>query len=150
MPRKANKTARKGRLSHAEKAALEAVPADMPVDRAAMHLSKVLGRSEAALKAAIIEARERLVDRAPQYADLHMKAAKKAASRGDARPAEWALTHLTSPDGERVIEPLAHAATGPSGLMVNILMPQNGLGGAKSLPVNGLPAIEAQTVESDG
>jgi hypothetical protein len=45
-------------------------------------------------------AREALQARAQKYVDLHAKAAEKAASRGNANPAQWALEHISALDAD--------------------------------------------------
>ena len=142
------KTLRKGRLSQAEKSALQAAAqSDLPVEKAAEALSPVLGRTEESLKRAIQTAREALVAAAPSYVELHQKAAKKAAGRGDARPAQWALENL-SLGGERVVEP-AEKQAGP-GLSVNILL-STPLGGTKpAIAVKSKPQSELEEPSIEG
>jgi hypothetical protein len=54
-------------------------------------------------------ARAILEDRLPAYADLHYKAAEIAATHGDSRPSEWALTHVKA-GKEQVVAPPAKTA----------------------------------------
>lgn len=49
----------------------------------------------------------------PEYAQLHMQAARAAAEEGDSKPMEWALTHL-KPGGQSVVEPVAKAPSNAS------------------------------------
>lgn len=50
-----------------------------------------------------------LQKKAELYVQIHEKAAKVAASKGNSAPAEWALSHITALDGEgkeqRVVSP---------------------------------------------
>ena len=39
-------------------------------------------------------ARKKMAERAEQYVDLHLKATRNAAERGNADPAQWALSHI--------------------------------------------------------
>lgn len=55
-------------------------------------------------------ARKFLEQRQADYAALHFQGAEIAASRGDTRPAEWALTHVKV-DGQAAVEPPAKQAT---------------------------------------
>lgn len=67
------------------------------------------------------QAAKQLIDaNALRYAELHMRAAEKAADKGDAEPTQWALEHLG------VVEPLERK--GPStGVVVQIGMVLPGL-----------------------
>src|SRR5690606_35160895 len=74
--------------------------------------SRTLTRRVKAVKA-------RMIQNLPTYARLHLEAATIAAAAGDARPAEWALSNLTS-DGQRAVEITKAAAEGNSGVKVFI------------------------------
>jgi hypothetical protein len=62
------------------------------------HADPIVGKSirEAALAL--------LVDRLPEYAAMHFEAAKMAALKGDAKPAEWALTTIKSHGNAAVVD----------------------------------------------
>ncbi len=49
-------------------------------------------------------AKEAIQRRVGEYVEVHMVAAKVAALKGDARPAEWALENIAV-EGERVVDP---------------------------------------------
>jgi hypothetical protein len=77
--------------------------------------------------ARIAAAREALQKRAEQYVDIHTKAAKVAASKGNATPAQWALEHISEIDAEgkeqRIISSgvdRQSVESGPKGLTVNV------------------------------
>jgi len=90
----------------------------------AVQIAEKLGDKEEAEKIRR-EAIAILHKRLPDYARAHFEAAKAAAMKGDARPAEWALQHIKAPGGATVIEP---PAKGPSEGGVKILIGVN-LGG---------------------
>jgi len=69
----------------------------------------------------------------PDYASLHMEAARTAAAKGDARPAEWALQNIVAA-GNRIVKPVEKAAG-----------PDNSVKVFVGVKVHGLP-----TTESDG
>lgn len=142
LPRVRTPNARKGRMTKAEKALLEAVDPKADIREAAIALAPVLQRNPEALRAAIVEARERLVNRAGQYADLHLQAAQVAAGQGNAKPAEWALERLSYAE-ERIVEPTPRGPEGPVGtaIQVRIEMPF-APGGFKPSAFNNLPTVE--------
>jgi hypothetical protein len=67
-----------------------------------------------------------LFESLPEYALLHMQAAKMAAVKGDARPAEWALTTIKEAGGTAVLEPPQKEAA-PSGTKVLIAVQLGGI-----------------------
>jgi hypothetical protein len=110
-------TMQKGRMTTAEHAIVQGVDPSADVAEAARTLSPIMRRTPEALRKAIRDARERLTSNAGLYVELHAKAATKAATRGDARPAQWALEHL-SEGNERVVEPAPQAAAVNVGVQV--------------------------------
>jgi hypothetical protein len=69
-----------------------------------------------------------LIQHLPDYARCHVEAAKIAAAKGDARPAEWALTTIKAAGDTAVLEPPAKVApAGDGGVKILIGVP---LGGA--------------------
>ena len=132
IPRRRDPNARKGRMTIAERALLEGVDPKADIALAAKALAPVLRRTPEALRAAITDARERLVSRAGEYADLHQKAARVAASKGNSAPSEWALTHLVH-DGLRVVDAPTREAN-DNRVLVNIVLP-TALGGSKPLEI---------------
>lgn len=67
-------------------------------------------------------------ERLPDYARLHYRAAEIAASRGDARPSEWALTAVQTPaDGATIQPPAVAKAAGDGGIRVLIGVNMGGL-----------------------
>jgi len=80
------------------------------------------------------EVRLSLREALPEYARLHLDAARISALRGDARPAEWALQTIKAGD-EPVVAPVAKDSVG-GGVKVMIGVNLGGLPeGAKALPV---------------
>ena len=69
----------------------------------------------------------------PRYAELHLTAAEIAASNGDSKPMEWALTAIKGEKGERVVEP-PKADGGGGGIKVMI-----------GVQIGGVPQIGATT-----
>jgi hypothetical protein len=61
-------------------------------------------------KRLVSRAKDRMTERIDEYVDVHMVAAKVAAIKGDAKPAQWFLENFATRDGERVIEPPAKEA----------------------------------------
>jgi hypothetical protein len=107
-----------GPLSKEEKTVVEAMvmsvqegESDADLQTRGRALGLALGRSPEAIRKAVINARQRLQERAVDYADIHFEAAKRAAVEGDAKPAEWALERITAPTEngkgvERIVQPL--------------------------------------------
>ena len=124
------KTARKGRMSKAEKQLLEGVDPSVDAGEAAKGLALAFNRTPEALKKAIIDVREGLVERAQEYANIHLAAAKKAAEFGNAKPAEWALENLEF-GGERVVSPPVREVGPDNRVLVSINLPRE-LGGVKA------------------
>jgi hypothetical protein len=149
------KPTRKGPLTKAEKSLLQAVDLKADVSSTAQTLAPVLGRTPEALRKAIREARERLTANAGLYVELHAKAAALAATRGDARPAQWAMEHIA--DGsERIVEPAPQAAAVNVGVQVVLPSfaapgPQNPALPAhpENIEVDALDAPEALVVRPD-
>jgi predicted component of type VI protein secretion system len=108
---------KKGPLTKQEKTMLQAVDPRADVAETARTLAPILERTPEALRKAIRDARELLVSRSSQYVELHQEAAARAAKRGDARPAQWALEHV-SMAGERIVEPAPQAAAVNVGVQV--------------------------------
>lgn len=99
---------------------------------------RVLGRRMRALKA-------KLAFQLPIYADLHLRASRAAAEKGDTRPMEWMLTHIQA-DKERVVELQKGSAELPdNGVKVFIGVKVGGLP-----PSDGAEVVEAEVVGADG
>jgi hypothetical protein len=75
-------------------------------------IAKIVKRDVGTVRAVIRFAREALARRAEDYVELHWVATVVAASKGDARPAQWALERIQA-EGEHVVEPphRTHAET---------------------------------------
>jgi hypothetical protein len=104
-------------MTTAEHAIVQGVDPTADVAEAARTLSPIMRRTPEALRKAIRDARERLTSNAGLYVELHAKAATKAATRGDARPAQWALEHL-SEGSERIVQPAPQAPAVQVGVSV--------------------------------
>ena len=136
---------RKGRLSAAERSAIEGVAAGpLDVEKAAEKLAPALGRSEAAIAQAIRDARENFQSRAGAYEELLFKSAQIAAVKGNHKPALDALDRLVGPKGERVVDPPPSAAANDYGGGIKIVLANVRLGGIKPQE---LPAAEIIDVE---
>jgi hypothetical protein len=77
--------------------------------------------------ARVERARQALQERAKDYVDIHTKAAKVAASKGNATPAQWALEHISAIDAEGKEQRIISSGvdrqaveSGPKGLTVNV------------------------------
>lgn len=68
-----------------------------------------------------------MAEHLPEYAQLHLRATKIAADKGDARPAEWALQHVRIEGEAPVVEPPAKVAQ-ESGIKILIGVNLGGLG----------------------
>ena len=80
-------------------------------------------------------ARARFLQNADFYSDQHKIATKNASKKGDARPAEWAMSHA------RVVEPLEKGDSGPRiSVQVGIALPGLGMS-AQASESKALPAI---------
>lgn len=89
-----------------------------------------------------------LMEQLPIYAQLHIEAAKMAALKGDARPAEWALTTIREAGGQAVVEPAA-AKPAPDAGGIKIFFGVN-LGGAPkelaaSNPIDAVVSTDERT-----
>ncbi len=62
----------------------------------------------------------------PEYASLHLEATRIAALAGDAKPAEWALSHIKAGD-QAIVPPAAKEGSGGSGIKVLIGVQLGGL-----------------------
>ena len=88
-----------------------------------------------------------LMERLPDYAQMHFEAAKMAALKGDAKPAEWALTTIRESGGAAVVEPAAQKTLPEGGVKVFIGVK---LGGAPneleaSNPVDAVVSTDERT-----
>jgi len=116
---------RKGRLSLAEKSAIQGVAeGPLSIEKAAEKLAPALGRSEEALTKAIREARETFQSRAGQYEELLYESAKVASRKGNHKPALDALDRLVGPKGDRVVQPVQteQASSGIKVILANVRM----------------------------
>lgn len=68
-----------------------------------------------------------LVERLPDYADMHFEAAKMAALKGNAEPAQWALTTVKSAGGAAVVEPPTKGPADAGGVKIIIGVKLGGL-----------------------
>lgn len=130
---------RKGRLSLAEQSTLiAAAQSPLSPEKAAEKLAPILERSESAIKAGIIRARQELQTQASDYVRLHRKAAEKAAEMGNSKPTEWMLERIEA-GGERVVE----APSGPQqGSGIQIILAPIALGGTKHPALSDSPLID--------
>lgn len=115
---------RKGRLSLAERTQLQAAAtSDLPVEKIAAHLAPVMGRSEEALKAGIIKARQELQAQASDYVALLRRGAEKAATKGNVNGLLNVLERIEA-GGERVVKPLQteQASSGIKIILANVRM----------------------------
>jgi hypothetical protein len=62
------------------------------------------GVGEKRVKSVMKAAKSKMQAAVEEYVDIHLVAAKVAALKGDARPAEWALENIAV-EGERVVDP---------------------------------------------
>lgn len=149
-----------GPLSQVEHVAVEALIASVRGDEPEQELQTrgralalALGRTPAAIRKAVVSARERLQESAGTYAELHLEAARVAAREGDAKPAEWALERITAPteDGkglERVVEPIKGAGQVQTMPVVNIGIGLGGIApGAKLTPQVEIQRIPVAAIE---
>jgi hypothetical protein len=72
------------------------------------------------IEALLLSAKAIVRENMPRYAELHMIATEVAASKGDARPAEWALSSVKGEKGERAVEPPKAEASAGAGVKVII------------------------------
>jgi hypothetical protein len=63
-----------------------------------------VGRDVGTVRAVLRAGRQAFARHAADYVELHWRGAAVAASKGDARPAQWALERIKA-DSERVVEP---------------------------------------------
>lgn len=120
--------------------AAEAAAAEAPTATEACIAVGVEATSKS-VRQLIRDARAKFARRADFYVETHATAAAVAASKGDARPAEWALEHIAE-EGERIVDsvkvaaPLAPAA-------VNIGIAIGGIGQPQVQSTRLLPAEDS-------
>lgn len=87
-----------------------------------------------------------LMERLPEYSQLHFEATKMAALKGDARPAEWALTTIKEAGGQAVLEPPQKEAL-PSGTKIFVGVSLGGITppDATSKPIEAVVSTDART-----
>lgn len=56
----------------------------------------------------------------PEYARLHLEATRVASAKGDARPAEWALTNIRTGDNPVVTPPAASGGSGGVRVLIGV------------------------------
>jgi hypothetical protein len=92
------------------------------------------------------EAKEKLAEKIETYVELHEKAARKAAERGDASPVQWLLAHaeVEDPDTGEKLRPIASSIDKQDS--AQITGPQINVG----LVLPGMQQLQpAQVIESD-
>lgn len=99
-----------------------------------------LHQNVAYVKSLAVQAEAILHEHLPDYAEMHVEGAREAASKGDTRPAEWALTRLKPKGVKSVVEPEAKDQGPDNSVRVIIGVKVGGL------PVDGL---SAQVVNAD-
>jgi hypothetical protein len=102
---------------------------DRPMDMALPEIDKIVEAHAQPAITKLIRRRARaiLAENLPEYARLHLAAAREAASKGNAIPAQWALESV-KPGGEApVVEPAAKDLGG-SGVKIILGIQIGGLG----------------------
>lgn len=104
---------RQGGVTKPEKDLVAAFVQDQPreiTESQVNGLARTLRRSKDVTKRLIEDARERFVDSAGRYVDIHMQAAEAALVNGDAKSlevaskaAQWALTNIGA-EGTRIVD----------------------------------------------
>ncbi len=100
-------------------------------------LAVTLGRSRATIKKMVEDAREKFVEAAGDYVDIHKEATIKALADGDnetaAKAAQWAITNLSF-DGARIVE---RPTTEPTGTKIQIGVKIGGMNPATAEVIEG-------------
>ncbi len=101
---------RSGALTEPEKDLVTRFIADQPGEitpKQQQALATVLRRSPDAVKTLLQTAKDRFVERAGDYVDVHMQATREALATQDydtaVKASQWAITNISS-EGERIIE----------------------------------------------
>jgi hypothetical protein len=133
-------------MTKAEKEALVEVAARAPEAIDIGRMSQVMHRSPEAIKEMVRAARVKLQERAGEYADLHLEAAKRALDSGEPDVARKAAEFILSRVGEGDVRVLDSEAgqTGPSGPQVII-----GFAVGASKLLTEPPAIKAEVVKTE-
>ncbi len=144
-----------GRLSELEIRTAQTLLAVNP-DLSDAAIAKALNRRKSAITTHLHDARLTLAEHAPYFADLLIKGAAIAASKGRTEPAQWALERIRElgPDGKavvRVIDPLEVVRAGndhdAGALTVNVGISISQVEPTSSSP-SALPEIEVSTYPS--
>lgn len=142
---------KKGILTNEEQIAIKVFAASVEpgeTDQQLAHRSKALGialrRSPKAIHDNVMAALEDFKNDAPEYFRLLKKAAAVASAKGDSKPVEWALEHITTMDDKGKEKPLFKPAKsqdkGSSMPIVNIGVMLGGIAPGASL--TNIPTVE--------
>lgn len=152
---------RKGPLTKVEHIAAEALVTSVDenespeqIEHRSRALAIALRRTPQSMRESVEAARQRIVDRLPLYADLHLQAAINAAAEGNSKPAEWALERATTKDDKdkvmRVVEPLKQETTQSMLPVINIGIQMGGIAPGASMMTEPDVDIDFIDVEEDG
>jgi acyl-CoA reductase-like NAD-dependent aldehyde dehydrogenase len=99
--------AKMGRMTKVEREAIIEVAARAPESIDVQRMSQIMHRSPEAIKEMVLVARQKLQERAGEYADIHLEAAKRALENDDPdtarKAAEFILTRVGEGDA-RVLD----------------------------------------------
>lgn len=117
---------RRGGLSDAEKDIVTQIVQDQPREMSPARvnaLAKGLGRSRAAIQNVVTQARERFIEQADRYVDIHRDATEAALAEGDNRTAQagaqWYLENVAG-EGVRIIDKSKEEAPKGTRIMIGI------------------------------
>lgn len=109
---------RPGTPTAVEKDIVAALVADQPAEMTNSQvnaLARTLRRTKETTRQLIEDAKDRLIDKASRYADIHIAATENALADGDNEQAlkgsQWALTNISG-EGARIVEKAVEAPTG--------------------------------------
>lgn len=145
---------RRGALTNAEKDLVTQIvqdqPREMPSSQVAA-LARGLRRSKALIQQAVAEARDRFVEQAERYVDIHRSATENALADGDNKTAQagaqWYLENVAG-EGVRIIDKTKEEA--PKGTRIIIGLALGGLTQAVSpsdeskTSITSSPLVEAE------
>lgn len=109
-------------------------------------IAQVMAEDERYVEELLIEAKRIIQERLPDYARLHFEAATEAATRGDSKPAEWALERVNAEkaDKSKPIAPTKKDDVQSSGVQIIIGVQ---LGGSQLPTSESTIVVDAEKIE---
>lgn len=140
---------RRGSVSNVERDFVTQFVQDQPRElstRQVNALATVMRRSRETVKEVVAEARDRFVEQADRYVEIHRSAVESALEGGDNETAlkgsQWYLEHVAA-EGIRIVD--KGGASGPTGSKIVIGVAIGGVGATGPIPIPAI-TVEKETV----